>query len=259
MISAKQMLSISIDGQLLRARASDAVSLSRTTTGWTLQRAASSPGRKHAGAEGPISDALSARHIYVYGTADSPPPEEVERRRAQAAYAAEWATRQSKLLLTFRTLADAEVKEADYETSNLVLFGSRGTNTVIARLSPRLPLALNPGAADYSLTYVYPMGTRYVVINSGLPWWTRADQTSRSGMPFVNVAYRAALTFGDFILFRGGLENVISEGRFNNDWTLPADALEHMRATHAVEIKAVQAKPAEPPKPRKPRPRRRRR
>jgi pimeloyl-ACP methyl ester carboxylesterase len=250
MVSRKQMVSISIDGQKLRSRWSESISLARTGTVWSLQRLAPSAGEKRPGAEGPIADALSARHMYVYGTADGAAPDEIERRRAEAAYAAEWSTRQSRLLLTFRTVADAEVKDTELDSSNLVLFGTRETNSIIARLSSKLPISLNPGAADYSLTYVYPIDTRYVIINSGLPWWTRADQAQRPGMSFINLIYRTALSFGDFIVFRGGLENVVTEGRFTNDWSLPEGAAEKMRATAAIEIAPRQDPPVEAPKPR---------
>jgi predicted esterase len=248
--SPRQLISISIDGQKLRTKWAEAISLTRTAKGWTLGQLAPKPGQKRPGAEGPIVDALSAKHIYVYGTADGAAPEEIEQRRAEALQAAEWSTRQSRLLLTFRTLADAEIKDSEMRAANLVLFGTRETNSIIARLSSRLPIALNPGAADYSLTYVYPIDDRYVVINSGLPWWTRADQAQRPGLSFVNVNYRTMQSFGDFILFRGGLENVVTEGRFTNDWTLPSDAADKMRATGAIELKQFQAQPpVEAPKP----------
>jgi hypothetical protein len=43
-------------------------------------------------------------------------------------------------------------------------------------------------------------------------------------------------TFGDYILFKGSLENVIAEGVFTPDWKLPAEAAQKMRATGAVEV-----------------------
>jgi hypothetical protein len=250
LVSPKALVRISVDGDELSTRWSEEISIARTAKGWTLQRHAPAIGEKRAGVEGPIADAMSARHIYVYGTGDAAAPEEIERRRAQAAYAAEWSTRQSRLLLTFKVVADAELKDSDIKSANLVLFGTRETNTAIARLAPRLPIALNPGAADYSLTYVYPADSRYVLINSGLPWWTRADQVERGGMPFLSIVQRTAMSFGDFILFRGGLDNVVTEGRFNNDWNLPGEAAEKMRATQAIKFTEAPSKPAAQPKPR---------
>jgi hypothetical protein len=117
-------------------------------------------------------DAIAARHIYVYGTAGSPTEEELNERRELAASAAEWGSPRMRLLTTFRVMTDREVRPSDYESANMILFGTKETNTLIARLAAKLPLELNAGAADYGLVYVYPNGNRYVVINSGLPWWS---------------------------------------------------------------------------------------
>ena len=36
---------------------------------------------------------------------------------------------------------------------------------------------------------------------------------------------------------RGGLDNVLAEGRFDRNWKLPADAAAKLRATGAVEVR----------------------
>jgi hypothetical protein len=43
--------------------------------------------------------------------------------------------------------------------------------------------------------------------------------------------------FGDYLLFRGSLDNVVAEGRFDRHWKLPPDAVGKMQATGAVVIK----------------------
>ncbi len=69
-------------------------------------------------------------------------------------------------------IADRDVRPSDLETSNLVLFGTRETSSLIAQYGDRLPLHLDTAAAsEYGLLYVFPVGERYVLINSGLPWW----------------------------------------------------------------------------------------
>jgi pimeloyl-ACP methyl ester carboxylesterase len=229
-------LTITVDGTAFRVKSSDSIPFARAGKTWKLQRATFTAGEKQPGAEGPIADAIATRHIYVYGASDSPPPEELQRRKQIATEAAEWSTPRSRLLLTFRVASDTELKEPDLKSANLVLFGSAHTNSLIARYAPRLPLSLNPGAADYGLVYVYPMDGRYVVISSGLPWWTRLDQARRPGLPFIAAPYRALQSFEDYILFRGGLENVLAEGRFDSHWKLPAAAAERLRSTGAVEI-----------------------
>jgi hypothetical protein len=83
---------------------------------------------------------------------------------------------------------------------------------------------------------VVPVGERLAVINSGLPWWTRADQARREGLPFIPLPFRALQSFEDFIVFKGGLDDVIAEGRFDRYWRVPAEAAARMAATGAVTV-----------------------
>jgi predicted esterase len=231
-------LSLAIDGSELQTRASDTVSLVKGPKGWQVARPSGriAPLTKRAGAEGPIADAVSTRQIYVYGTGGSPSTEELQRRRAVAQQAAEWSTPRLKLMLTFRVLADSDVTATDLQNANLMLFGTKETNSVIAKYAAQLPMALNAGAADYGLVFVYPVDGRYVVIHSGLPWWTRFDQINRYELEFLNTPAHALTTLGDYVLFRGGLDNIVIEGRFDRKWKLPAEEADKIRATGAVEV-----------------------
>lgn len=224
-----------IDGQTVALRTTGPLVFRHLGKGWTMAGATvAAASEKRPGAEGPVGAATSARHVYVYGTEDSPDVEELLRRRETAMHAANWSSPKQPLQLNLKVLADKEVRGAEYP--NLVLFGNRLTNGRIAALASRLPIHLNPSAADYGLVYVYPSGAGYVVISSGLPWWTRVDQAKRPGLPWVAPAWRTLQSFGDFILFRGGLDNVIVEGRFDNQWRLPPEAAAKMRGTGAVEF-----------------------
>jgi len=226
-----------IDGQTVTLRQTGPLVFRRDASGkgWSTAGATvSQANEKQPGAEGPVGAATSVRHVYVYGTEDNPEVEELIRRRETAMHAANWSSPKQPLQLQLKVLADKEVRDAEYP--NQVLFGNRLTNGRLAALAPRLPFHLNPSAADYGLVYVYPSGGGYVVVSSGLPWWTRLDQANRPGLPWVAPAWRTLQSFGDFILFRGGLDHVIVEGRFDNQWQLPAEALEKMRATGVVEF-----------------------
>jgi hypothetical protein len=183
-----------------------------------------------------MGEAVAGRHVYVYGTADSPAPEELTRRREVAEHAAAWSWSRTRLHLSFAVRADREVGPEDLATASLVLFGTRQTNSAIARFAPTPPLALNASAADYGLAYIYPAGARYVLVNSGLPWWTGAEDAGRGGYARYAPHLRALTTFGDFILFRGSLADVVAEGRFDRNWRLPAAAAAAMTATGAVTI-----------------------
>ena len=235
MVTPGQPLIAAIDGVVLRAKAQEAVTFERAGKGWRAARPGVRDRAKVPGAEGPIADAAGTRHIYVYGTADAPGDEELVRRRDEACKAAEWSTPKHPLLLTFHCMSDAEVTGADL-TSNLVLFGTRQTNALIARFAPQLPIELNAGAADYGLFFVAPAGGRYVAVNSGLPFWTGAEDAHRDGAGYLPATWRLLLSFGDYVLFRGSLSHMIAEGRFDQSWKLPAPEAAKMTATGAVRI-----------------------
>jgi hypothetical protein len=47
----------------------------------------------------------------------------------------------------------------------------------------------------------------------------------------------ANATFGDYLVFRGGLKNVLAEGRFDRDWKMPKDAAERLRSSGVVTVR----------------------
>ncbi len=194
-------------------------------------------GAKGPGAEGPISEAVASAHIYVFGTQGTT-PEQARDRREIAARAAEWSTPQLKLFVTHRVLADRQVTDDDLKTANLVLFGTKETNSLIARFAGQLPLELNAGAADYGLVFIAPVNGKYVLVNSGLPWWTGQEQAKRPGLRFLRGApYSILASFPDYILFKGSLGNVVAEGRFDNSWKVPAAERAKLAESGAVVIR----------------------
>jgi len=232
--SSAKASSFTIDGQKVRASRSSSPSFIKTGKGWQAGLAAIPPGHKHPGAEGPIAEAVAGRQIYVYGTAGTSNLDDVNARRAVTQQAAEWSTTRHPLRISFRVVSDKEVAPGDAANANLILFGNKDTNEWIARLAGRLPIALNSSAADYGLLFVFPVDGRYVLINSGLPWWTGGEEARRPGLPFLPLRYRLLLSFGDYILFKGSLENVVAQGVFADDWKIPPADLEKMRKTGAI-------------------------
>ena len=228
-------VNVTVDGAALRTKG-EQLSFLRTEKGWRAGRFQPGPQQKRPGAEGPMAAAVASRHIYVYGTADSPPPELLEERRKTAAYAADWSQPRMRLSLSLAVQADKDVGARDLEDANLVLLGTRETNRLIARFAPHLPLALNAGAADYGLVFVVPVGKRYVLVNSGMPWWSGAENVKRGEFRFLPPAYRLLLTFGDYLLFKGSLESVVAEGLFDRNWKVPAEPAAKMRETGTVVI-----------------------
>ncbi len=235
MLTKVQLLNLTVDGAPFKLKPQDSISFTREPKGWVAKRSLPSPRQKREGQEGPIGRAVASRQIYVYGTGGSPSVDDLIRRRNQANLAAEWSTPRARLMLTNRVIPDGEVTDHETKSANLILFGNKDTNSAIAGIAARLPIQLNSGAADYGLVFITPLGGQsYAIIASGLPWWTRADQSNRTGLAQNPFPYRALETFPDFILFKGGLDNVIAEGSFDRDWKLPPEAASKMRETGAV-------------------------
>jgi pimeloyl-ACP methyl ester carboxylesterase len=236
--TAAQPLTLSIDGKPVKmARGKGSFSFSKAGGSWAAGRYVVPAGWKRRGAEGPAAEVISGRHAYVYGTLAAPDEDEIQRRRDVAAQGAEWSTPRLKLALTNRVAADRDMKDAELRESSVVLFGTKETNALIQRLSAGAPLELNPGAADYGLVFVMPFGEKTAVINSGLPWWTGRDRVKRLGLPYLTGPYAVLQSFGDFVLFKGSLEDIVAEGRFGPDWTVPREAAARMRATGAVIVR----------------------
>jgi hypothetical protein len=135
--------------------------------------------------------------------------------------------------------AENSIRQSDFNLSNLVLFGTRETNAVIAKFADRLPVHLNNDADDYGLVYIFPVNQHYVLVNSGLAWWTSSAEAAQGAMNFLaNTARSESLSkTEDFLLFRGTNDNVIVTGKFDNNWNLPADAVNMMKSTNTVTVK----------------------
>ena len=229
-----QPLKVTIDGQTMKPGRS--LSFSKREHGWQPVLYTIPPGHKRPGAEGPIGDAVAGRQIYVYGTAAASGPDELKTRRGDALRSANWSLPHDPLALAFKVLSDKEAGEGDLQSASMILLGTKETNNLIARLAPRLPMALNASAADFGLVFIYPVGAHYVLVNSGLPWWTDAEEVRIPGPSFVPPTYRILLGLEDYVLFKGSLEHTVASGRFADDWRVPAPDAARMRATGAVEI-----------------------
>jgi len=220
---------ITIDGEALPLKPASSLSFRRQSGKWMSGRVPEAG--KRPGSEGPIAEAVSERHIYVYGTAGSPSPDELDFRRNLAETAARWDRR-----LSFPVKADSAVTQQELDRDDLVLFGTRETNSLIARFADRLPMALEPGAADYGLLFVAAVGKHYALVSSGLPWWTGFEEAGRQTDRYAPPIFAELATFGDFIVFKGSMAHVVAEGRFDRNWKLPADIGAKLSATGTVVV-----------------------
>jgi len=225
---------VTIDGTVLRIKHGTALSFNKAPAGWR-QGLATAAG-KRLGAEGPIVRALAGRHIYVYGTLGAQTDEELAERRKVAEAASQWSTVRSHLQLSLPVKSDRQVTAEDIDTADLVLFGTAESNALVARFANRLPIELRPDAADYGLLFIAPVGKHYALVNSGLPWWTGADETVAAGYPWEPAKYRELTALGDYVLFRGNVTQVVAEGRFDANWKVPADAAARLTAAGTVRI-----------------------
>jgi poly(3-hydroxybutyrate) depolymerase len=238
---AQGSLTVEIDGTTIRVPATEASSFNRQGGKWVAGRSVARA--KRPGVEGPMAEVIASRHLYVYGTGGNPSREDLEARRAQALKAAEWSVDRGpfwgRVMVFPRVVSDREVRPSDLESANLVLFGTKETNSSIARFADRLPMHLDGASEDYGLVYVFPLDGRYVLVNSGLPWW-HSDGSSPNRSPFrSSVPAFGLMGLGDYLLFRGSVEHVVADGRFDHDWRLPAVEAQKIRATGLVSLSAM--------------------
>ena len=244
---AGQPLTVTIDGKKVKATATDAISFRLDPPAkagkpavWTNAKYDLPATAKKAGAEGPVWTAMSERHVYVYGTGGNPSEEELKKRRSVAEQAANWSMYRGEFLgriMVFpRVLSDKEVRPSDFEAANLVLFGTKETNTLVDKYSANAPFELNSSAAEtHGLIYVIPGDNgHYVVVNSGLPWWT----TSKSaGFAFVPPPLQYLFSLKDYQLFQGGNDTKIADGYFDGNWNTPEADKKLITASGVVTVK----------------------
>jgi poly(3-hydroxybutyrate) depolymerase len=238
--SAKPLL-VRVDGAELALPSGAPLALHRDTKGaWFVGPGAPAPGEKEPGFEGPIGAAFYGRHVYVYGTKDNPNPQELARRRQEAERAANWDLSGNAMFPAVRqhysprVLSDKQVRESDLKHGSLILFGTAATNAQIEAFSARSPIALKDSATDHGLVVVVPgeESGRYVVINSGLPFNTVGGKFPG----FLSAQPEILSRLPDFILFKGAVTNVISAGRFDNQWQIPASDKEKLLQSGVVTI-----------------------
>jgi len=233
-------ISVIVDGRNFSVKSADALSFMKSGGKWENTRFTPGLTSKQKGAEGPLYAAVTGSHVYVYGTADNPSAEVLAARKAQALSAADWNGMGGRIMVFPRVIADKAIRQSDYITSNLILFGTRETNAVIEKFADRLPVHLDSKAEDYGLVYIFPMSRRYMVVNSGLPWWTPPKEAkSHAGYAFSGTKIEILKNWGDFILFRKTPDDVIIQGVFDNNWKLSSDAARELKESGVVSVKGM--------------------
>lgn len=224
-------LTVTIDGKKVKTQSGDAISFTKKDGKWTNAKAESTNEGKNSKLEGPIKEAFASRHIYVYGTAGNPSQEELKKRMDLATEAANWSFYRGaflgRIMFFPRIVADKDVRPSDFESSNLVLFGTPETNLLIEKYKDRLPLLLDQSKqSDHGLFYVYPIDGHYVAVSSGLPWWANSQGQNYRFPP----AFNEVPNLKDFVLFKNNAKEVVVDGYFDNDWKLSAESRSKLAA-----------------------------
>ncbi|HEY3406069.1 MAG TPA: alpha/beta hydrolase-fold protein [Ohtaekwangia sp.] len=226
-------------GKKIKTQVTESLSLMQEKGKWIVGKYEASAISKKEKAEGPISEAFSSRHVYVYGTGGNPDQAELTKRRELAEEAAGWSLYRGaflgRVMFFPRVLSDKEVRPSDLETCNLILFGTKETNTLIEKYSDRLPVQLQASAAaDHGLFMVFPVDGHYVAVSSGLPWWA-GQQTQ--GFRFMPAPAVRLMDFKDFVLFKGAVGSVIAEGYFNSAWQLTEGDKTKIKSSGVAAVK----------------------
>jgi predicted esterase len=232
-------LIVNLNGTVITLKSDGVVSFSEKGGKWFVAPFSRNGLMKGPGAEGPMTAALASRHVYVYGTGGNPSKEEQERRRQEALKASEWSYYRGEFLGRIqvfpRTLSDKEVRESDLNGANLILFGTKETNTLITKFADYLPLQLSADPSEYGLVYIFPTGNHYVVVNSGIPVWESPEITNNiTGLSrFTTPPFLLGLKkFGDYAVY--SKKEVIAHGRFDHNWQLPEEVAGKLRKSGVV-------------------------
>jgi predicted esterase len=238
---ANAPMDVSVNGKNFKVTTPTSLGFHQNNGEWAVSSRLISGLAKTQGTEGPMSEVIASRHIYVYGTAGNPSKEDLEKRIELARKAADWSTYRGdflgRVMIFPRVMADKDLRPFDIESSNLILFGTKETNTMIAKYAEQLPLTWSGGEAENGLAYVFPVGKKYVLVNSGLPWWEAAgtSQTgvvSRLSSPLTLNTLRK---YGDYVIFNK--TTILAEGRFDNNWKLTGADAEKVKSSGVVSLK----------------------
>jgi pimeloyl-ACP methyl ester carboxylesterase len=232
-------LRLTIDGHAMErpATLNEEYSFSISDAGWTAAMPDVSL-HKQTDLEGPLASVLTRRHVYVYGTADNPNEKILQARIETALKAAEWSVYRGefmgRLRVFPRVIADRDIRQSDYESANLVLFGTSATNSVIAGYADNLPLHLKEKAArKYGLVYLFPNDYGHLVlVNSGLPWWHVDTGADWRYLPFVQSALGK---LQDYVLFSRDRKTLI-QGYFDEHWQLSEEQMDELTKGDVVGL-----------------------
>lgn len=177
--------SFDIDGQKINSKAfpskTKSISFERTEQGQWNSKLESGTGdqlAKKPGLQGPIDDAFTNGFICVIGSSNpwNEAPEKIAREELSR-FGKEWKRYFRGELIIKK---DIEVTESELKNQNIILFGDPGSNSLISKSLPKLPIQWTQKALQWrntsvdssshlpALIYPSPFSpSNYVVLNSG--------------------------------------------------------------------------------------------
>jgi hypothetical protein len=116
--------------------------------------------------------------------------------------------------------ADKDVTESDLHTKTLVLFGTSESNSIISRLSPLLPVKIEPARVVLSLRVYAAAGVSAQVVYPSP--FNRSEYVVFMGESPVSVDLVQATLKGwyDYAVW-DGKGRLVDVGRFDDTWKLP--------------------------------------
>jgi enterochelin esterase-like enzyme len=147
LFNASEMVTVNVDGQTISSLPKYNHSFTKVDGKWKRGKYHSPVVAKKKGLEGPLYEVVTHRHVYVYGTQDASGKEEISARKEVASEAADFSVSfggyfEQNSTVNPRVIADSQVSRDDLLNSNLVLFGTIETNSVISDLAGELPMQL---------------------------------------------------------------------------------------------------------------------
>lgn len=181
------------------------------------------PGIKTPQRSGPIRDCYRDPFLLVYGTAGDAPARKKDEAAARR-FAQEWQ-RFADGVPPLK--ADRAVTAADRKNYNLILFGTRASNVILAGVADRLPVELTPAGyrlndknfegKNLGLVVCYPSpfdARRLIIVQSGLFW---GDALPINHKFDLQPDY---IVFDDSFDITDGTNRALAAGFFDGNWRL---------------------------------------
>lgn len=231
-------LELVVDGKPVTGatvRTDQTLSLVRTGKSWSVGSLKGQ--RKKPGLEGPIDDALFGPVLAVRGTgAPWSVPLDAWSRQELGRFRDGWG---EFFRATLPETTDVALTREQIRSHNLYLFGDPGSNQVLRRILPGLPLEWEPGritvrgqsysTADHVPMLVFPNPEnpeRYVVIDCGFSFG-RADWRGSNALQYPHLPDYAVVKFDADNFSDDFRANAEVAGFFDERWRMPAKSNRH--------------------------------